>query len=217
MSIQGYIEAKCPGCDETEEARIWSFVRGDEDEDLRNRIKSGDLNLVECPHCGRLFHAEALFVYADPSAGLVAFVFPESYAGEEERWRVKMKEDFEQMRPIAEKMGIFEEPIVFFGETGLGELVQSLEDLEDEEQVGEWYSRELGLSFKPVRPSFARERRLPRRLPFAGSPGGFSREAALRGLKNLVKANDRLAGYARWIEYLESPGPEPPFAKEPRP
>lgn len=215
MSFQGSIEAECPGCSEKEETEVWTFVRGDEDEDLRNRIKLGDLNLIECPHCSRVFRAESLFVYADPGAELVAFVFPESYAGEEGRWREKMKQDFEQMRPVAEKMGIIQEPLLFFGEAGLGELIESLDDLEIEAQVGEWFSHELGLALKTVRPAFAREHRLPRRLPVAGAAGGFSRQAALSGLRKLVKANDRLEGYRRWIEYLEGPGPEPPLSASP--
>ena len=77
--------------------------------------------------------------------------------------------------------------------------------------MADWYAKDLGLAMRKISPSFARERDLPRRLPF--SPGKkFARAAALTGLRRLLEANDRLGGYRRWIEYLEGPGGDPPFA-----
>lgn len=212
MSFTGKIEAKCPGCSEEGVFEIWSFVRGDQDETLRDRLKGGELNVLECPSCGRLFYPETSWVYADPGQDLLAFVFPESYAAEEERWRAKMREDFERMRPVTEKMGIDEEPVVFFGAVGLAELVHELEDLSDEVEVARWFTKDLGMTMRKVRAGFAREKHLPHELPLGPGAEGASRPALLAALRKLVAANDRLAGYRRWIEHLEGPGADPPWA-----
>lgn len=212
MSFTGKIEAKCPGCSEENEFEIWSFVRGDQDATLRDRLKGGELNVLECPGCGRLFYPETSWVYADPRQGLVAFVFPEAYAAEAERWRGKMREDFVRMRPVTAKMGIDDEPIVFFGAVGLAELIHEVDDLEDEVEVAEWYGKKLGLGMRKVRAGFAREHHLPNELPYGPGPEGMARPALLESVRKLVAANDRLAGYRRWIEYLEGPGGDPPWA-----
>lgn len=214
MSFTGRIEAKCPGCSETEDFEIWSFVRGDLDESLRDRLKGGELNVLECPHCGRLFAPETSWVYADAAQDLLAFVFPESHGPEEERWRAKMKEDFERIRPVAETMGLREEPLVFFGAQPLADLIHKVEDLEDESQVAEWQCRSLALSLRRVKPAFARARGLPRALPYVPSAGRFSRAGAVSGVKKLLRANDRLESYQGWLEYLKGPGPEPPASAE---
>jgi hypothetical protein len=211
MSFTGRIDAKCPGCGEENSFEIWSFVRGDQDETLKDRLKGGELNVLECPNCGRLFYPETSWIYADPRQALIAFVFPESFAPEEERWREKMHEDFERMKPVAEKIGIHEEPLIFFGAEPLARLIHSLEDLEDESMVAGWFCKELGLSTRTVEAGFARQRRLPRELPFAEKGRGFTTEGALAGLKQLVERNDRLEGYRRWIEYFEAAGGEPPW------
>lgn len=211
MSIPGTIEAKCPGCGEDNEFEIWSFVRGDQDEALRDRLKGGELNVLECPDCGRLFYPETPWVYADPGQDLVAFVFPESFAAEEARWRAKMGEDFERMRPVTGKMGLTEEPILFFGAAGLAELIHGLEDLEDESEVAGYLVKDLGLALRKVRPAFARARNLPKELPVAPGAEALRRPALLKALRKLLKANDRLAGYRRWLEHLEGPGEDPPW------
>lgn len=211
MSFTGTIEAKCPGCSETEEFEIWSFVRGDLDETLRERVKGGELNVLECAHCGRLFYPEASWVYADAVRELVAFVFPESYEAQADVWRRKMKEDYERMRPVAVKLGLLEEPVVLFGPYRLAEILQRSDDLEDEAEVGRYFFEKLGLRSRLVRAAFAREHDFPRRLPYAPSAGQYTREGAVAGLKKLIEANDRLEGYRRWLEYLEGDGPQPPF------
>lgn len=211
MSFTGKIDGKCPGCGEDNEFEVWSFVRGDQDATLRDRLKSGELNVLECPNCGRLFAPETPWVYADPGQDLVAFVFPESFASEEGRWRAKMREDFEQMRPVTGKMGLTEEPILFFGAAGLAELIQGLEDLEDESAVAGYVVKDLGLTLRAVRPAFARARNLPKELPVGSGAEGRGRAGLLKALKKLLSANDRLAGYRRWVEYLEGPGEDPPW------
>ena len=210
MSFTGLVESKCPGCSETEQHEIWSFVRGDQDETLRDRIKSGELNVLECPHCARIFYPDVSWVYADAAEDLLAFVFPASFEAEAERWRKKMEEDFERMRPVAERIGIHEKPVVFFGADGLEELLYRQDDLKDECDVAAWYAKELGLSMRAVRPAFAREHGLPRKLPLTAGKG-FTRQAALSGLRLLLDTNDRLDGYRRWIKYLEGAGEDPPL------
>ncbi|MBI5200983.1 MAG: hypothetical protein HY925_05305 [Elusimicrobia bacterium] len=209
MSFTGQIDAKCPGCSESGDFEIWSFVRGDLDETLRERIKGGELNVLECPNCGRLFYPETSWVYAEPPKDLLAFVFPEGYREEADKWRAKMREDFEKMRPVTEKLGLHEEPLVFFGAEPLAMLLHETEALEDEAEVAHYFCEKLGLTHRLVGAAFARARRLPRSLVQAKGP--YSRERAVEGLKKLVAENDRLEGYRRWLQYLSSDGPEPPF------
>ena len=85
MSFTGQIEAQCPACSESGDYEIWSFVRGDIDGTLRERIKGGELNVLACPDCGRLFYPETSWVYADPPKDLLAFTFPEPYEADAEK------------------------------------------------------------------------------------------------------------------------------------
>ncbi|MBI4346182.1 MAG: hypothetical protein HY553_04965 [Elusimicrobia bacterium] len=213
MSFTGQITQKCPGCSEEGDYEVWSFVRGDQDETLRDRLKGGELNVLECANCGRLFVPEISWVYADPSIDLIAFVFPELFAPDAAKWREKMREDFARMRPVIDKLGLKDEPLIFFGAEPLAALIEESEVLSDESAVADWFAAKLELARRLVEPAFARRRRLPRSLPF--SKKGYSREGAVEALRKLVKANDRLAGYRRWLEYFEGGGADPPFSSPP--
>jgi hypothetical protein len=209
MSIKAIVEASCPGGCEPAEFEVWSFIRGDRDENLRDRILVGELNLVVCGECSRHFSPEAPLVYLDPTVDLLAFVFPKSYEKESERWQRKMHEDFDQLRS-AYKDAISEalQPIELYGMERLTELLQEEDSLEDEVQVAEYYCGELSLPVVRIGRGFARARQLPYIVPAAG--GRFSRDAARDGVKALLKANDRLAAFERWLSFLDSDEPDPP-------
>src|SRR5581483_8988271 len=134
MSFQGKVRAKCPRHCEEWDADVWTFVDGGKEESLREALLAGDLNLVSCPECGGLFYPEATVIYYDAGSELLAFVLPESYRAEEDLWRAKMAEDYEQMRKLlGESAGPARlEPRVYFGmETLRSEL--EAEDLLDAE------------------------------------------------------------------------------------
>ena len=215
MSFAGQIQGQCSrGCDPFE-AEAWSLVRGDIDESLREMVLAGDLNLLSCPGCSELFFPEVTLIYQEPPAGLLAFVLPEAYRKDEASWREKMRRDYDQLRSsISGGMPLDAEPLVFFGLEPLRELLHAEDDLEDEVRVAKLLAKEIGLSMLPIQRSFARSHRLPHLVPVTGKRGAaFSRTAAVAGLKALLKANDRLESYARWLELIEkdaSPVPLPP-------
>lgn len=203
MSFQGCAEVRCPnGCPPVE-VPVWSFVRGDEESSLRESLLAGELNLILCEACGQVFYPEVPVVYVDGSAELVAFIFPESYRAEEERWRRKMAEDFGQMRAaLGDRAPLAGEPLLFFGLEAVRGLLSLEQDLEDEIRIAEVLCRELGLSPRPVDRTAARRRGLPWMLPDAGRRPTL--EGVRGGLDRLLKANDRLAGFARWREALDA-------------
>lgn len=215
MSFKGAVRARCPkGCEESD-YEVWSFVRGDQDEDLRESALAGDLNLVRCAECAQVFFPEAPFVYYDLRAELIAFVFPESYRGDEVRWRAKMREDYEQMRAsMGEELKSMGEPLVLFGLSELGALLRADDDLEDEVQVARYAAEKLGYRMRPVLRGHARARGLPRMLPSKewkeGAP--FELAALVKALKALLKSNDKLSGYQGWLKELEKAGVPPPPA-----
>ncbi|MFH1724100.1 MAG: CpXC domain-containing protein [Elusimicrobiota bacterium] len=218
MSFRGAIEARCPnGCGPAM-TEVWSFVRGDVDEALRDSLLAGELNLLLCERCGQPFYPETTVVYFDARTELVAFVFPESHRKDADRWRRKMREDFAEMRRVlATRMPLKAEPLSFFGFDEIRALLQAEDDLEDEVMVAEFLCRELELAAYQVDRTFARLRHLPRIMPYAGAPPSargraFSRDAARSGLDALLKANGRLRAFRRWIEFLKTSTEAPPAA-----
>ncbi|MDE2291449.1 MAG: hypothetical protein KGL53_05145, partial [Elusimicrobia bacterium] len=170
MSFLGRVEGRCPqGC-EPAEFEVWTFVRGDRDEDLRLALLAGELNLVICQGCGRPFFPDATLVYVDPPAGVVAFVFPEGYRADEERWRGKMHEDFASMREaLGPELPLVDEPAVYFGYDEARGALQADDDREDEARVAEFLLPGLGLKAYAVDAAFARRRGLPRFVPLKGA------------------------------------------------
>lgn len=215
MAIKGMITAECPAGCEPVEAEVWSFVRGDVDEALRESLLAGDLNLLVCEDCGTVFMPKASVVYFDPEEDLLAFIFPESYRKEEARWREKMHVDFEEMKGVIGGSKPPSEPIIYFGMEEAAQGMQAERDLEDEVRIAAALASELGLSIYPVDRSYARGRGLPRVLPCSAAPEGKdpTREDALKGLLVLLKANDRLAGFRRWLPHLGKVEGLPPRAR----
>ena len=70
-SIHADVSAKCPSCGEEFDAQAWSFVRGDENDDLRLALMYGEFNLLRCEKCDAFFHHEMPVVYFDPAAELL--------------------------------------------------------------------------------------------------------------------------------------------------
>jgi len=211
MSFKGRIDAQCPeGC-LTFQAEVWSFVRGDQDASLRDQLLGGELNLLLCETCGVAFYPEVTVVYFDPSAEHLAFVFPPAYEEEAERWKRKMAEDHEQMKAVLKDSIVGLEPISYFGMDAIRTALQEDDDLEDEAKVAEYYCQQLKLGVHAVDRSFARQRRVPRLVPLQGNKE-FTREAAVKGIKALLKANDRLRSFLGWEKRLAL-GETPPLPR----
>jgi len=213
MAIKGTVTAKCSGkgCLE-EDVEVWSFVRGDTDPDLRERLIAGDLNLITCETCGALYFPEATVVYYDPGIEMLAFIFPESYKKEEARWRKKMLEDYGQMKTVlGDKKGVEYEPVLFFGMDAAASALNSEENLEDEVHIAKILAPGLDLDIFSVDRAYARKEGLPRMLPHMKkkSAQGGERESVLAALMILLKENGKLSGYRRWVSRLSNRGELP--------
>ncbi|MBI5631019.1 MAG: hypothetical protein HY921_09060 [Elusimicrobia bacterium] len=211
MSFQGEITAKCPkGC-EPFEVRIWSFIRGDRDEVLREAVMAKECNLLLCPSCDVPFFPQEPYVYFEPRAEILAFVMPESYRDKEERWRKKMREDFLAMKEaMGSEFSLDLEPEVFFGPDGLAEVLEGENYRGEEREVMECFAKELDLALYEVSPSYARRRRIPSALPYRRADGsGITCQVLLEGLKRVVEANDSLSSYKELLEHLKSHPQEP--------
>jgi hypothetical protein len=217
MSFKGNIEARCPqGC-EPFETEVWSFIRGDQSPDLRDAVLWRECNLLLCPHCGAAFHPEASYIYFEPEAGLLAFVFPESYREKADYWRGKMREDFLVMKDkLAGELAHIAEPEIFFGTEELAELLEREDFRGEEREVMEAVAAELGLELYRVEPGFARRQGVPRSLPYTGAVA--TRDGVKAGLVKLLAANDRLAEYRAFLDKLSEGGGEglPPAAETPK-
>jgi len=204
MAFKGLIEAVCPqGC-ESFETEVWSFVRGDKDAELRETLIAQELNLLLCPQCGAAFFPEAPVVYLDSAAELLAFVFPSSYRERESYWREKMGADFAAMRKALGEGALADmEPRIFFSFEELSRLLEQDDYLDEEREVMEFFARDLGLSLYRVSPGYARERRVPRSLPYVPGPARATLESVAAGLEKLLRANANLESYRAYFEMIE--------------
>jgi hypothetical protein len=217
MSFTGEIETKCPNGCEPFTTQVWSFIRGETSPELRTAALAREVNLLICPACNAPFFPDAAYIYFEPEAEILAFVFPESFKDREEFWRAKMMDDLKTMK---EGLGpdLFGgiEPELFFGPEGLGALLEAEDWKNDEREVMEAVAKELGLPLYRVSPQFARFHGIPASLPYIAQKGKHAdKKSLIEGLTQLIQANDRLETYAKYLEALKT-SPEltlPPAAK----
>ena len=207
MSFKGTIVASCPtGC-EPFQADVWSFIRGDQSPELRDAVLWRECNMLLCPECSLAFFPEASYIYFEPSADLLAFVFPESYREKADFWRKKMREDFVVMQEkLKGEMALVTEPELFFGQDELAVLLEREDFRGEEREVMEFLAAELGLSLYRVNASHARRAGVPRTLPYLAEKKGApaTPKSVIAGLEKLVAANDRLAEYAAYLTVLKT-------------
>jgi len=203
MATKGAFRVECPHCGESFDADFWTVVRGDRDQDIKELILSGEFNLLMCTKCGEMFQHEEPFLYMDPTRGILAFVMPETYLGEREKWIAKMKADYEPLRAtLSSEHGVGAEPVCLFGLAQLTALLENDLNREEETDVMEFMAREDGLHLLPVKPAAARELDLPFTLPM---PAGLSgRAAALQAAKGLAARNDALPRLKNLVGALEA-------------
>ena len=216
MSFKGEVEIRCASCSEPFETPVWSFVHGGTDTALRDQIKARECNLLLCPACGAAFMPEVSWIYYEPDAEIMAFVFPEAWRAEEAAWRDKMKADFAQMRTVlGDRLPVDMEPEVFFGQDDLGALLEKEDWRIDERDVMLEYAKELDLSVYKARPSWARTNGAPAEFPYKGK-GAPTREGLIAGMQALIKANDALTGWSDFLARFEKDKDAilPPAAKK---
>jgi hypothetical protein len=214
MSFQGEVETRCAACSEAFEAPVWSFVHGGTDVALRDQIKARECNLLLCPHCGAAFMPDVSWIYYEPRAEILAFVFPEKWRAEEATWREKMKVDFVSMKDaLGKSLPADLEPEIYFGQDGLGDLLEKEDWRVDERDVMIEYAKELGLSIYQASPRWARLHAAPADFPYEGASAP-SKKALVAGIKKILAANDRLSAWSEFLAKFEADAaaPLPPAA-----
>ncbi|MDD2773270.1 MAG: CpXC domain-containing protein [Elusimicrobiales bacterium] len=191
-SIHADVCAKCPSCGEEFDAQAWSFVRGDENDDLRLALLYGEFNLLRCEKCSAFFHHEMPVVYFDPPTELLVFILPSSCEAERGKWTAKMNEDFKALeKGLFREMKIDSVPLVFFGAEAVRGLLEAEQDMNDESDVIAAVAGEAGFKLKKMRPSYAREHSLPLYIPFAGD--NCDRESVLKAAGQMLEGRCELA------------------------
>ena len=158
---------------------------------------------------------EVAWIYYEPDAEILAFVFPDAWQAEEARWRGKMKEDDEQMRVVlGARLPLDMVPEVYFGQDGLAGLLEAEDWRRDERDVMAFLAAELGLSIYKASPVWARANAAPSALPYKGK-GAPTRASLIAGLKALTAANDRLTAWSDFLARCEDDAAAalPPAAK----
>ena len=203
MATKGIFRVECPHCGEGFDADFWTVVRGDRDHEVKELILSGEFDLLVCPKCEEMVQHEEPFLYIDPHRDLLAFVMPESYEAEKDKWVARMNADYEPVKAsLFAGQGLTAAPLYLFG---LGQLTARLandKDREEETEVMEFMAREEGLKLVPVNPVAARELDIPFTLPVP--TGLFGRAAALKAAESLYAKNDALPRLKKLVEALKA-------------
>ncbi|NOK59325.1 MAG: Chromosome partition protein smc [Chloroflexi bacterium AL-W] len=71
------IQLTCPGCQTQLQARVFMIVDVGQQPDLKNRLLSGQLNMVVCEQCGNVSMIAAPLLYHDPDKRLFLVHFPQ--------------------------------------------------------------------------------------------------------------------------------------------
>jgi len=213
MSTKGVFRVECPHCGESFDADFWTVVRGDRDHDVKELILSGEFDLLVCPKCEEMVQHEEPFLYIDPDKDILAFVMPESYQAEKDKWIARMQADYEPVKAaLTTGQGLTGEPLYLFGLGQISALLEKDRDREEETEVMEFMAREDGLTLLPVKPAAARELDLPFSIPVRAGMTG--RAAALSAAEGLYAKNDALPRLKKLVDFLKTPGSDTvPFLK----
>jgi hypothetical protein len=201
MSISNLEEIKCP-CGEVFEAELLSAISVSDNPELKEALISGEINIVCCPACGEMFHAERFILYHDSKNELIAFVYPTSFQSQAAQCRKKMQSEFKAaVENFEDKNKIAYEPLLFFGIEELAMLLKAEQELEDEESVLAYTAPEIGLSLVKISSSFARKLNIPKVFPVLKGEKKIS-ESSITALKMLAKHNPNLLHYVKLSERL---------------
>jgi len=189
-SLKGAVTANCPqGCGEFE-TEVWSLIRADQDPDLTDTIRGGELNLVQCPHCQALFYSPVPVIYLDPPVDLCAFIYPAD--APREGVEEKLKADFAALKDgLLRELKMQAEPLVFFGMEAFKEFLEKEQFLRDESEIIDYAAREQELEVAPLKPAVSRELDWPYRVPVLKA--GRTVENVLTGCDRVLENYAHLA------------------------
>ncbi|MBR5151800.1 MAG: hypothetical protein IKW71_03095 [Elusimicrobiaceae bacterium] len=165
-SLQNEAAAHCPhGC-EAFDVTYWSLVRADENDDLKNAILGGELNLVRCPECGTYFHHDGEIIYFDALAQLLVFVFSPKDKPRAHELTQKMEHDYQVIKnSLLKEMHLDYPPICVFGLEELQHLLHHEEKLTAESEVIAAAAATQGFEVARLQPAYARQHHFPFYIP----------------------------------------------------
>ena len=201
MSISSIEEIKCP-CGEVFEAELLSAISVSDNPELKEALISGEINIVCCPACGEMFHAERFILYHDSENELIAFVYPLSFQNQAAQCRRKMQLEFKAaVDNFEDKSKITYEPLLFFGIEDLAIMLKAEQELEDEEAVLGYTAPKIGLDIVKIPSSFARKLNVPKVFPVLKGEKKFD-GPSMPALKIFIKHNPNLINYVKLYEML---------------
>lgn len=189
-SIKAQGRAKCPNHCEEFDVEYWSFVRADEDPDLKTAALGGELNLVCCPECKTFFHHDGNLIYLDAPNELMIFVFSHSDKAQEAALAAKMKADYQTIKQaLSNTLHLDYQPFYVFGLEGLKQILEQEEKMRSESEVVAAASAAAGCRIVRLKPGYAREKRFPFYVPApeGDGPNGYA-VAAHKVLKQGVQS-----------------------------
>jgi hypothetical protein len=200
MTISNLEEIKCPQ-GHLFEASLLSAISISDNPELKEVLIAGEINLVSCPECGEMFHAECFILYHDNKNELIAFVYPLSFRDQSKQCKVKMNREFKlALNDFEEKQKIKYGPTLFFGVENLILLLRTEQDIEDEESILKYIAPSLSLDVVKIAPSLARELKIPKIIPIPKCEKNLNLKSLISGLKILVKYNSNLLHYVSFLE-----------------
>jgi len=196
MSLTINEEVLCP-CGMSFYADIVSSINAQQDPELKELLLAGELNLVECPFCRQIIYVEHFLLYIDPPNEFIAFVYPSGYSSEKETWEKKMVSDFEEAQSqLMPEEKIQYQPLIFFGLDSLLDFLHQEEEKQDEIEIVKYLSEKFSISTIKIRPSKAREKRIPNILPVLKiNQTDSKKEQIINGLKKILEFCDELVTY----------------------
>ena len=154
-SIKGEGSVNCPHCEESFDAEFWTLIRGDVDQELKDSLIGGELNLVSCPSCGNFFYHERTIIYFDPTIELLAFV----WGGREEDFenhKAQMKKDFELLKNNLTSLNIDYQPFYLKSLAELKAMIEYEDFTRTQSEVIATLAAENNFKVVALKPSVAR-------------------------------------------------------------
>ena len=207
-SIKSDGSAICPNGCEPFEAEFWTLIGADEDEDLKQALLGGELNLVKCPECGKFFYHDRNIIYFDPPAQLLAFVAPNENKKDFEKVKTKMQADFKLLKDNLSSMNIDYEPFYLCGLEELKAMVEYEAKVNDESEVIAAFTAQLGFKLAPLRRAYARLKGWPFYIPVIGDD--YTVENVLKASKSVHAQNAGLGLMAAFIKDISAGAQLPP-------
>lgn len=205
MSTYNDIDITCEECGHEFRGTIWTAIHAGQDPELKDLMLGGELNLVMCPECAHVAYQDHFVLYQDPSAEIIAYIYPEIQAGQAEDLRQRMMEGFQEAKMFYEnERPITYEPILVFGLESFIEMMRAEDDRAEQSQIAEIICGENNIPMIRLTPNQARALTTVRVLPTTGETKNATREEVLKGIKRLLEINPELSLYASLKKQIEA-------------